>query len=294
MAQETAQHEIAEVGGVLVGPYRRPRNLGNNQAGSIHDDATAQGLGFRGGTIAGSIHMEQFPPLLLRAFGERWFETGSLSCYFRYATTDNEPVRCHVRLPSPGDDAQVDVWMEHENGALVLEGTAAIGAPAEPSFLRQRLAEPPSRGDVRILAHLQPGQEMPATSTRLDVEQRARRRAVMTEPLAWYSGPSPWGGPIADPGAIVGLMRPVERGVDIRRNRAVGLFGAIEVRHLSGPVFLDRAYEVSGRILAVGETPKSEYFWYESTLREPAGKDVASMIMMLRFMKGSSPLWSDA
>ena len=52
-------------------------------ATNIHDDATAQKLGFRGGTIAGSIHMDQFPPVLVEAFGPAWFETGSLSLAFR-------------------------------------------------------------------------------------------------------------------------------------------------------------------------------------------------------------------
>ena len=56
--------EIVERDGVLVGPLREPRNLAANVAGSIHDDSQAQKLGFRGGTVAGSIHMEQFPPLL--------------------------------------------------------------------------------------------------------------------------------------------------------------------------------------------------------------------------------------
>jgi hypothetical protein len=33
--------------------------------------------------------------------------------------------------------------------------------------------------------------------------------------------------------------------------------------------------------------------WYESILTDPVeGKDVASMLMMLRFMKASSPLWT--
>jgi len=73
---------------------------------------------------------------------------------------------------------------------------------------------------------------------------------------------------------------------------AVGLYGAIEVRHLAGPVFCDREYEVSGRVLAIGQTPKTEYLWYETTMREGA-KDVASMLMMLRFMKASSPLWAE-
>ena len=78
---------------VIAGPVRRPRNLAAEIAGSIHDDKTASKLGFRGGTVAGSVHMDQFPPLLIEAFGPQWFETGSLSLYFRNATTDGEPVQ---------------------------------------------------------------------------------------------------------------------------------------------------------------------------------------------------------
>lgn len=54
---------------VITGPVRRPRNMAAHIAGSIHDDATATALGFRGGTVAGSVHLDQFPPLLIQAFG---------------------------------------------------------------------------------------------------------------------------------------------------------------------------------------------------------------------------------
>src|SRR5436309_15338326 len=127
--------EISERDGVLIGPYRRPRNLSTNVRGSIHDDATAQKLGFRGGTVAGSIHMQQFPPVLVRAFGERWFETGSLSTYFRNATMDRERVRAFVEVPTNSladSNGQVNVWMDREDGMRVLEGTASVGIPSEP------------------------------------------------------------------------------------------------------------------------------------------------------------------
>src|SRR5690554_6362968 len=83
-----------EQDGVIHGPERSPRNNARHLgAGSIHDDDTAQKLGFRDGTVAGSLHMEQFPPLLVETFGEQWLRTGGLSLYFKYATTDGEPVR---------------------------------------------------------------------------------------------------------------------------------------------------------------------------------------------------------
>ncbi len=296
MTTEATATDITEHDGVLAGPWRRPRNASADERGSIHDDATARVLGFRGGTVAGSIHMEQFPPLLVRAFGPRWFETGSISTYFRNATTDGEPVRAFVRAPEPdARDAQVDLWMEDEHGSQVLEGTASVGAPDQQSRLRAKLAEPRTRGELRMFAHLIPGAAAGPIPTIFGDTLRAERKRTLTEPLAWYEGPSPWGGAIMHPGMVMHVMRPIEAALGLVRGRSVGLFGAIEIRHIAGPVFVDRPYEVSATILDVGDTPKSEYVWYESTLRAPGGSaDVASMIMMLRLMKASSPLWLDA
>jgi hypothetical protein len=304
--------EITERDGVLAGPLREPRNLAANEPGSIHEDLQAQKLGFRGGTVAGSIHMEQFPPILVRAFGPRWFEVGSLSTYFRNATMDREPVRAFVELPfdltlgglavapptaigggslaPPAvEDAQVNVWMERDDGMRVLEGTASVGTPGEPSMLRTKLAEEREAGEQRILGHLTTGDVGEPVKVRLTAEEAKARLDATTEQIGWYAGESPWGGPIVNPGLLVQMMTKVQQRIALPRE-AVGLYGAIELRHLAGPVFMDREYEVSGRVLVVGQTPKTEYLWYETTMRE-GSKDVASMLMMLRFMKASSPLW---
>jgi hypothetical protein len=145
-----------------------------------------------------------------------------------------------------------------------------------------------------MLGHLPLGDVGAPVAVRLDLAAREPRARldVITEPLDWYTGPSPWGGPILNPGLIVHLMVQAQRRMDLARAKAVGLYGAIEVRHLVGPVFADHDYEVTGRILAVGQTPKTEYLWYETLLREPSGgREIAAMLMMLRFMKASSPLW---
>ncbi len=285
--------EIIEQNGVLVGPYRRPRNLESKDPSSIHNDETARKLGFRGGTIAGSFHMEQFPPSLVRAFGERWFERGSLSCYFRNATMDNEAVRTLAQMPSDNaDDSQINVWMERDDGTQVLEGTASVGSPAESSMLRRKIAERREAGELRILEALTVGQDLGTSVSRLTTAELAPRLGVCTEPLPWYSGASPWGGPIANPSAIVTIMFNARQ--PRAAGRIVGLFGAIEINHINGPLFIDHDYEVSGTIHALGITPKSEYVWYETVARESgSGKDVASMLMMLRFMKASSPLWAE-
>lgn len=287
--EPTAQIQLED--GRFVGPYRSPANFSADEKGSIHDDKTAQKLGFRGGTVAGSIHMDQFPPILLRVFGERWFETGRLSTYFLNATLHGESVRTIAETPEPLADAdvQVRVTMERDDGTPVLEGTASLGSPPEPSELRKRLLQQRKPGELRILEHLRVGTVGEPQAARIEPDES--RGSARTEPLPWYSGASPWGGAIASPQIAVHLMRSAERGLDLRRHRAVGLFGAIEVAASRGPIFVDRDYLASAEILALGSTPKTEYLWYETRLSEKTGEEIGSMLMMLRFMKGSSDLW---
>ena len=56
---------IEERDGLLIGQWRRPVNQYQQSKNSIHEDSTAQRLGLRGGTVAGTVHLELFPPLLL-------------------------------------------------------------------------------------------------------------------------------------------------------------------------------------------------------------------------------------
>jgi len=295
------QFSARQTGGdVWQGPVRMPRNSAQHQKGSIHDDETAQKLGFRGGTVAGSLHMEQFPPLLMHLFGPTWWETGSLSLYFRYATTDLEPVQCLAVAPprfSNGGTHRIEVWMEHPKplGALperIADGTASVGSPDCASALRQRVALVPEVGELRILAGLAPKTTCESVPTRVPAAALEERLAVITEPLVEYTDASRWGRPALPPSLMVRAMRAVEPALLARTGPVVGLFGAIEVQHFDGPLFVETDYLARGRIIAVSDTPKTEYFWYETLLTDPAeGRVVASMLMMLRFMKASSPLW---
>jgi hypothetical protein len=69
--------DISEHDNTLFGPWRRPKQMLHAQVyASIHDDATAQKLGFQGGTIEGPTHFSQFAPLCERIWGKTWFESG--------------------------------------------------------------------------------------------------------------------------------------------------------------------------------------------------------------------------
>ncbi len=293
-----ADEPVAQ-GDLIVGPLRHPRNMtavvadrtGQTRPGSIHDDATARKLGFRGGTIAGSVHMGQFPPVLTRVFGNRWWEMGSMSLYFRYATIDNEPVRCFAESDAQlrtAPAAQTRIWVEDTADHLVAEGTASVGRPDANSALRERVRNVPPAPDLRILAGLEVGKQSSPTPTRVD-RPTPDELELWTEPLDSYSA-SP---ALVSPSVAVRLMRAGEDTLLARtEHTGVGLFGAIELQYLAGPVHAETDYLNTIRILAVGATPKTEYFWYEAELRDPANETrIATMLMMLRFMKASSALW---
>ncbi len=282
--------------GVLAGPLRRPRNLSAGVAGSIHDDTTATALGFRGGTVAGSVHMDQFPPLALRAFGNTWFEDGSLSLYFRHATTDGEPVRAFIEQPTREHDVHARAWATTADDILVAEGTAGTGNPAEPSALHARDLRPVDPEQLRILRGLRPGAALGDLMVAPDGERQRQRigQEGMTEPLDWYTGPSPWGGPIAAPSAVVDLLyRRLLDDAKLSMGEHVGLFGAIEIRFRSGPVFTDVRYRVTGEVVALSQTPKTEVLWFDSRALDADGQLVAEMRMMLRQLKQSSPRYQE-
>src|SRR6201996_5492770 len=99
--------EISEAEGVLSGPFRGPKQMLAVQEydghASIHDDATAQKLGFKGGTIEGPTHFSQFAPLCERLWGRAWFESGCISAHYRNPAFEGENVRAYLRKPSAGE-----------------------------------------------------------------------------------------------------------------------------------------------------------------------------------------------
>ncbi len=283
--------DITVKDGHACGGWRQPVNISADVKGSIHDDEAAQRLGMRGGTVAGNIHLEQFPPVLIEVFGRRWFERGTLSLYYTYATKDREDVRVVIGVPPPdSEDAQTDARMETRDGQTVCRGTASVGRPDEPTSLDEVEMQNAPPEELRILAGLAAGDKLPVQESVITPEQVSERLRVITEPLKWYSGDSPWGGAIAIPSLVFGAMR-VDYQIPIE---AVSFQGATELRNLNGPVKVGVPYRAGAEIICVGASSKTEYFWFDAYLEEAAGgKRVAEMRMMRRFMKASSPLYQD-
>lgn len=281
---------VAEQAGArdgLQGPFRSPRNMASEIHGSIHEDATATRLGFRGGTVAGSIHMDQFVPLILETYGERWFEGGNLSLQFKKATVDGEAVRAELH---PGRE-RAGLCMFNEAMDLICEGTAADHADAGSELGRRIQAqEPAPRSAIRILSHLDVGDEAHDIALKVTRESLAARLETITESLACYGDDRA----VLPPSMVVHLAHGARSAV-IGEAKAVGLFGALEIQFLHGPLRADVDYVGRTRIHALTESPKTENVWYDVLIANPAsGRDQARVTFCLRFMKASSPLWTEA
>ncbi|MEX2236675.1 MAG: hypothetical protein WEB00_03950 [Dehalococcoidia bacterium] len=289
---QASETDIRVENGVINGGLRHTRNP-DGATSSIHNDEIAQRVGFRGGTVAGSYHIDLFPPLLVQAFGPAWFERGSLSLNYLNPTTDGEPVRAFIRQPDKLQDAQVEAWIEREDGMKVAEGSAGAGNPEGPSFLRSRDLNRYAEGEYRILDGVNVGDDTGSGNITLDRGYHERRMEVITDRLEEYEQ-SMWGGAVVSPAALVHMLydRPAS-GIYSSIRKAVGLFGAIEIRHVNGPALVGQDYDVAGKIVGRGQSPKSEYFWFESWLQGNDGARVAEMLMQLRFMKVGSPLYPD-
>ncbi len=278
----------------INGPLWAARNWSADAgAGSIHDDETAENLGFRGGTVAGDIHMNQFPPLLVQVYGNSWFEQGHIALNFRNATVDREKVQVFGERPQ-GPAAQTRVWMEREDGMLVCEGSAGVGSNA-PSALRDLDYRPCDPAELRILRKVQPGMSLGEYDVVASTDKQFERydNNLISDPLSWYRHESPWGGPIAAPctvleflwgSAMIELAPLVEK--------AVSLFGAMEISFSKGPMLMDKEYHISTSVVCVGHSPKTEYVWYEQQAFDQAGDLVVTLLMQSRALKDSSPLYN--
>jgi hypothetical protein len=275
----------------ITGEWRRPVNTAAHQKGGIHDDDTATDLGFRGGTVAGAIHMEQFPPLLLEMFGADFWQTGTLSMYFRSATVDREPVRCLTTEPKRvGNIRRTNVWMEKEDGTIVASGTASCGGHDEKSELRSKLESIRPISELRILKNLKVGARCEDQRCFVEDSFLDAQLGVITEPLSCYKTSNEFSGRVLPVTQVVRAFDPPEVALITEVEPPfVGLYGAIEIEFINGPVLAETEYKGSGEIVGLSDSPQTEILWRDSILM--TDKPIARMLKMDRLMKNSSPLW---
>jgi hypothetical protein len=301
MSEPAFRTEILERDNLLVGPWRKPRQMLQAQVydshASIHDDATAQKLGFQGGTIEGPTHFSQFAPLGERIWGQAWFETGCLSAHYRNPAFEGEEVQAHIEKPEPGQTICA-IGMTKRDGTEILRGTASIGGDGSETALSRRLGELKPLADPVIIADLKVGMKTPRQAVKMDFDQHmgdlypfslADKLKVITEPSAYYSQElNPWGRAIIPMEMLSVLFqyRAREDRLPVR-GPAVGLFADQEIRLLRGPLFPGETYFAEREVVALSGSRRTESVWMRTTVLDKDDRPVATMLLNMASIKDS-------
>lgn len=307
MAAHAFDTAITETADALSGPWRQPRQMLQAQTydahASIHDDATAQKLGFKGGTIEGPTHFSQFAPLGERLWGRAWFETGCLSAHYRSVCYEGEEVQAILSKPLPGT-SQCQIQMIKRDGTEVLRGTASVGEPRVPTALEARLGELKPLSDPVILRDVKVARTGKRQAVRMAFDQDMgdlypfslrQKLAVITEPSTYYSGDdNPWGRPIIPMEMLSVLFQYRSKEDPLpARGPAVGLFADQEIRLVKGPLFVDEAYEVEREVVALSGSRRTESAWVKTRVFDRAGAVVATMLLNMATLKESYAPYED-
>jgi len=296
---------IQDTGGALTGPLRSPRQMLATQEydahASIHDDATAQKLGFKGGTIEGPTHFSQFVPLCVAIWGPRWLEEGCLSVHYRNPCFDGERVRAHVAKPAQGA-TQTTIWMQREDDVEILKGTASIGTQHAPTALEQRLQELRAPEQRVILRDVTIGMRSPRLRVRMAATQHmgalypfslTDKLQVITEQSPWYAAngaqSSPWSRAIIPFEMISVLLNHSTWSVQFPiKGPVVGLFADQEIKLVRGPLFVDEDYDIEREVIALSGSKRTESMWVRTRVFRPETDEVlATMLLNSAYLKDS-------
>jgi hypothetical protein len=288
----------------LVGPWRQPRQMLNAQVydshASIHDDATAQKLGFKGGTIEGPTHFSQFAPLCERLWGRDWFETGCISAHYRNAVFEGEEVQAILEKPADGGHHCV-IKMVKRDGTEVLRGSISIGLNAPPSALDIRLSDLKPLTDAVILRDVTVGMTTAPQVVRMDFDQHmgklypfslAEKLKVITEPSPYYSSEggsgSPWGRAIIPVEMLSVLFQHGAKDDRLPvKGPAVGLFADQEIRLMRGPLFVGEDYRLARKVVALSGSKRTESLWVRTEVFDGSDALAATMLLNLATLKES-------
>ncbi len=298
---------ITETADSLTGPWRRPHQMLDAQVydshASIHDDATAQKLGFQGGTIEGPTHFSQFAPLCERLWGKAWFETGCISAHYRNPSFEGDEVQALLAKPEPGQ-GQCRIQMVKRDGTEVLRGTASVGNGKLATALDQRLTELKPLADPVILRDVKVGMKTKRQTVRMDFGQNMGelypfsledKLKVITEPSPYYGNGSgnPWGRPIIPIEMLSVLFQYRSREDRLPlRGPAVGLFADQEIRLSRGPLFVGEDYQTEREVIALSGSRRTESLWVRTTVFASDEAPVASMLLNLASIKDSYASYS--
>ena len=248
------------------GSFRRLINTAADRKGSIHDDAEAQKLGFRGGFVPGSVVGSAALPAVYHVFGERWFEGGWYSFTFVSPVYIDDEV--HEVATRSGEDLAIQVV--DRSGRLCCNGRAGPGAniPWNP-------ADDGTHGAEGVLPGIEIGHAFKTIEFSPELEVCLGTVDSAGDPTPWFRESSPWGGPIVPPEYLQVKALHMMREPDQPRLAPVtGVHGpGMWAQHdlaIEAPLFIGNAYTMTERVVDKGRSGRTIYLTYEFEVHEDA------------------------
>ena len=136
----------------------------------------------------------------------------------------------------------------------MVTGTAAVGDHSR-SELRLKDYRPSDPKDMKILAGLEPGVSLGEYDVHTNTNKQFQRydTKVISDPLEWCRGESPWGQPVAPPCTVLEYLWAYPMaGLQPYVGESVGLFGAIEIGFENGPFLMNNDYHLISQVVCVG------------------------------------------
>ncbi len=265
----------------LAGPLRSPAQMLADQEIdghiSVHDAGTAASLGLVGAPIEAPTHFSQIDPLATLVWGRDWFERGCISCHFRTMVVAGDQVRATLTTRG-GGPASVAVFKA--DGTPVLTGTASVGPDFGVTELDTRRAAQVEPRELFIVDQLEVGMRLRDGAVTMHFDEGngpaypfslSEKLDKISEPHPWYTaegaGSSPYGRPLL-PMEMISVLASKEGGVWPVRGPALGLFLDLEIRLLSGPLFVDQGYEVEREVVGLSESRRTESYWTRTVLSD--------------------------
>ena len=250
-----------------VGPWRRLINTAAANKGSIHDDAEAEKLGFRGGFVPGSVVGTAAMPAVVAAFGTKWMVGG----WYSFTFVSPVYIEDEVREVATRAGADIAVQVADRTGRLCCSGRAGLG-----TILPWDVAEDGAHGAGSVF----PGIELGHTFTPWKFTPERDVCLGMVEAAGdqtpWYREGSPWGGPVVPPEYLHVLALHLLRQPDQPSTpEVVGVRGpgmwAMHDLVLHAPLPVDGTYTMNERVVDKGRSGRTLFLTYEFEVTSGGG-----------------------
>ena len=256
---------------VFEGTWRRLVNRAANAEGSIHDDKTAQSLGFEGGFVPGTTVGTAALNAALAHYGWEWMNGGWYSFTFVTPVYVSEEVREVAETVDGSSDIAVRVV--NREGRTCAVGHAGLGTELGRGKAWDPADDGSSGSDVLRLMPIgtvYPPEETTCTAT--DIEDLLNSAGVGNS--EWYTTASPAGPPVIMPEWIFGpALRIIRRPgvVQLGDEAKPPAMWAHHMLVLERPMLLDRPYTITETLVDKGRSSRTLFVTSDFEVRDPDG-----------------------